>query len=119
MAYVHEFGIIDCIIEYKDNEYESRKYNCISIDGEFIDGIYYKGFGDKMKNLGTFAHNTNRPYKDLAYYGTTLIPPSSLEQFLNILFEENIKYKSEELNKLINVISKAIKEEKWVIHYGV
>lgn len=119
MAYVHEFGVIDYIEEYKENEYEPDKYNCISVDGDFIDKIYHKGFGKKMKKVETFAHNINRPYNDLAYYGITLIPPSSLKQFLDILIEENINYKSEELVKLINKISEAIKEEKWVIHYGI
>ena len=119
MAYVHEFGIIDCIEEYKENEYEPEKYNCISVDGDLIDEIYNRGFGDKMKELETFAHNINRPYKDLAYYGITLIPPRSLKQFLNIVIEENIDIKSGELENLINKIYCAIKENKWIIHYGV
>lgn len=119
MAYVHEFGIVDCILEYKENEYEPEKYNCITIDGEFIDEIYHKGFGNKMKHLDTFAHNINRPFKDLAYYGTTLIPPSSLHQFLSILTEENMIYNSDKLEKLIDIILTSIKEDKWLIHYGV
>ena len=119
MAYVHEFGIIDCIEEYRENEHKPEKYNCISIDGDLIDEIYHKGFGDKMKKLETFAHNLNRPYKDLAYYGVTLIAPTSLKQFLNIINEENIKCKSEEFDKLISIIVRAIEEEKYIIHYGV
>lgn len=119
MPYIHEFGIINSIKEYKEDEYEPERYDCISIDGDFIDEIYHKGFGDKMKNLKTFIHNITREYKDLAYYGTTLIPPSSLEEFLNILVEENRYYNSEELRKLIEKIEIAIKEEKWVIHYGI
>lgn len=119
MAYVHQFGIIDCIEEYIEDKYEPEKYNCISIDGELIDEIYYKGFGDKMKKLETFAHNLNRPYKDLAYYGTTLIPPTSLKHFLNIINEENINCESEEFKKLISIINEAIKEEKYIIHYGI
>ena len=119
MPYVHEFGIIDSINEYEEDKYDAEKYNCISVDGDFIDEIYNKGFGEKMKKLETFAHNVNRPYKDLAYYGITLIPPSSLKEFLNIVEEENIIYKSEELYKLIDKISEAIKENKWLIHYGV
>lgn len=119
MAYVHEFGIIDCIEENKDYSYEPKKYNCIYVDGDLIDEIYSKGFGSKTKTLETFAHNTNRPYKDLAYYGITLIPSRSLNQFLDIVIEENIDYKSKELEILINKISEAIKEHKWLIHYGI
>lgn len=119
MPYAHQFGIIDCLEDYEENEYEPEKYHCISVDGDLIDEIYHQGFGDKMKTLETFAHNINHPYKDLAYYGTTLIPPSSLEHFLTIILEENRNYQSDELLKLINKISDAIKENKWVIHYGI
>lgn len=119
MAYIHEFGIVDCIEENKDYTYEPQKYNCIGVGGEIIDEIYHKGFGSEMKTLETFAHNTNRPYKDLAYYGITLIPPRSLKQFLNIIIYENIECKSKELDELINKIAKAIKEDKWLIHYGI
>ena len=120
MPYIHKFGMIDYIEENKDYTfYEPEKYNCISVDGDLIDEIYHKGFGNKMKKLETFAHNTNRPYKDLAYYGITLIPPKSLKQFLNIVNEENIEYKSRELEKLIEKICDAIKENKWLIHFGI
>lgn len=119
MAYVHKFGIIDDIDEYSEEEFEPERYNYIYIDGDFIDYIYHKGFGDKMRNLKTYAHNINRPYKDLAYYGITLIPPSSLTQFLEIVNEENIKYQSNELVKLITKISEAIENNKWMVHYGI
>ena len=33
--------------------------------------------------------------------------------------EENIDCKSEELEILINKISDAIKEDKWLLHYGI
>lgn len=119
MAYTHEFGIIDQIEEGKDYSYEPEKYNCISVDGDLIDEIYSQGFGEQMKSLKTFAHNTNRHYEDLAYYGITLIPPSSLRQFREIIISENIKYKSHEFDVLTDKISKAIKEGKWMIHYGI
>lgn len=119
MAYRHEFGIIDQIEEDKEYSYEPKKYNCISVDGELIDEIYSQGFGEQMKSLSTFAHNTSRPYKDLAYYGITLIPPSSLKQFQEIIIAENIKYKMRELEVLVDKINIAIKEDKWMIHYGI
>lgn len=119
MAYIHEFGIVDCIEENKEYTYEPEKYNCISIDGELIDEIYHKGFGNKMKELNTFADNTNRPYKDLAYYGITLIPPSSLQHFQDIIISENVIYKSQEFQALIEMITVAIKEGRWLIHYGI
>lgn len=119
MAYVHEFGIIDCIENYKEDQYEPEKYNCISVDGDLIDEIYNKGFKDKLDALETFAHNMNRPYKGLAYYGITLIPQKSLKEFLDILMEANIEYKSEDFENLIKKIYTAINENKWLIHYGI
>lgn len=78
-----------------------------------------KDFGKKMHHLDTFAHNTNRPYKSLAYFGITLIPPSSHKQFLNIVSEANDEYKTEELEELMKKITEAIIEDRWLIHYGV
>lgn len=119
MACTHEFGIIDCLEEYDEHNYEPEKYNCISVDDDFLGEIYHAGFKNKIEELETFAHNTNRPFKDLAYYGITLIPPNSLKYFLDIVTEENIKYKSKELEVLIDKISTAINENKWMIHFGI
>ncbi|WP_425448337.1 hypothetical protein [Dethiothermospora halolimnae] len=115
----HKFGIIDCLKDYDEDEYNPDKYNCISIDDDFLSEIYHNGLGNKIKHLKTFAHNPNRPFKDLAYCGITLIPSKSLKYFLDIITEANLKYKSKELEKLIEKISIAIKEDKWMIHYGI
>lgn len=47
-----------------------------------------------------------------------LIPPSSNKQFLNIVREANDDYKSEQLEELMKKIAEAIKEDKWLIHFG-
>lgn len=115
----HEFGIIDCLEDYNEYEYTPQKYNCVSIDDDFLSEIYHAGLKNKMEKLETFAHNTNRPFKDLAYYGITLIPPKSLKYFLDIVVEANSKHNVKELEILIERISTAIKENKWMIHYGI
>ncbi|MFJ7840656.1 hypothetical protein ACIQXG_14430 [Lysinibacillus sphaericus] len=120
MSYVHEFGIIDCIEKNKDYiHYEPDKYDCIIVDGDLIDELSTKDFGKKIDTLKTFAHNTNRPYNNLCYFGITLIPPSSNTYFLNIVREANGDYKSEQLENLMGKIDEAIKENKWIIHFGV
>ncbi|MFJ7730876.1 hypothetical protein ACIQXF_03200 [Lysinibacillus sp. NPDC097231] len=120
MAYIHEFGIVTCIEKDKNYvRYEPENYNCIGVDGDLFDELFSKDFGKKMHHLETFAHNTNRPFKSLAYCGITLIPPSSQKQFLNMVSEANNEYKSEELEKLMKKIAAAIKEDKWMIHFGV
>ncbi|MCS5501193.1 hypothetical protein NY607_08695 [Lysinibacillus sp. A4] len=120
MPYIHEFGIIACI--EKDKEYaayEPEKYNCIGVDGDLFDELLSNDFGKKIHRLETFAHNTNRSFKSLAYWGITLIPPSSHIQFLNMVSEANVEYQSAELEELIKKIAEAIKQDKWMIHYGV
>lgn len=120
MSYIHEFGIVESIEKNKDYiSYEPEKYNCISVDGDLFDELISKDFGEKMNHLETFAHNTNRPYNSLAYFGITLIPPSSLKRFLNIVSKANEEYKSEELEELMKKIGEAIKEDRWMIHFGV
>lgn len=42
MPYAHQFGIIDCLEDYEENEYEPEKYHCISVDGDLIDEIYHQ-----------------------------------------------------------------------------
>lgn len=121
MPYVHEFGIIARIEEVKDDiGYAPEKYGCITVDGDLIDELCTTtDFGKKIDNLKTFAHSTNRPYNNLCYFGTTLIPPSSHAYFLNIVCEANDDYKSEELENLMKKINQAIKENRWIIHFGV
>ncbi|MCM1988971.1 hypothetical protein [Oceanirhabdus seepicola] len=120
MADTHEFGIMDSIEKDKVyNDYEPEKYSCISINGDIIDEIFFKNSKDKIIKMETFAHSVNHPYKGFAYCGITLIPPKSLKQFLDIIVEENVKFKSKELDILIEKISHAMKEKKWLIHFGI
>lgn len=119
MPYIHQFGIVACIEKDKEYiHYEPDKYDCISVDGDLIDELTSKDFGKKIDNLKTFAHSTNRPYNNLSYFGITLIPPSSHKQFLNIVRKANDDYKSEQLEELMKKIAEAIKEDKWLIHFG-
>lgn len=104
----HEFGTIDCLEDYDEGEYEPEKYNCVCVDDDFLSEVYHDGLKNKIKNFETFAHNTSRPFKDLAYCGITLIPPTSLNYFLDIMTEANIKYKSRELEILTKKTSEAI-----------
>lgn len=119
MPYIHEFGIIARIEEVKEDIYEPEKYDCVTVDGDLIDELCTTDFGEKIDNLQTFAHSTDRPYNNLCYYGITLIPPSSHTYFLKIVNEANDEYKSEELEQLMKKIEEAIKGDKWMIHFGV
>ncbi|MBF8984724.1 hypothetical protein IZY60_14365 [Lutibacter sp. B2] len=115
----HRFGIIDRFEEFNEDEFEPEKFNCIDVEDDFLIEIYHAGFKDKLNKLETYLENVRQPDRGLVFYGTTLIPPKSLKYFLDIIVAENIKHKSKELAMLIEKISTAIKENKWMIHYGI
>jgi hypothetical protein len=111
----HEFGIINNIDKNKDySDYCPQNYNCISIDDDII-----LSFIGKLDIMQTYYHNINRPDYGLAYYGVTLIPPSSLDYFQDVLLNEKGNKHSSELNQLITLITIAIGENKYLIHYGI
>lgn len=120
MSGTHEFGIMDYVEKDKDYcSYEPEKYNCIAVDDDLFMEICNKNYKDKIEKMETFFHSINRPDKGFAYYGITLIPPKSLKLFLDIIVEKNVNYKSKELERLIEKISDAIKENKFLIHFGI
>ncbi len=106
----HEFGIMK--ITPKLNErydtYEPEKYDCISIHDDFIEPLL-----DKLAHIDCYWHTLDRPEGGLAYCGITLIPPSSLEQFV-VLLDGTIG-----TDELKSLLLKAKAEDKFVIHFGI
>lgn len=116
----HEFGIMDYVEKDKEYvDYEPEKYNCIVVDDDLFMEICNKNYKGKIEKMETFFQSINRPETGIAYYAITLIPPKSLKLFLDIIVEENISYKSKELERLIEKISHAIREDKFLIHFGI
>ena len=115
----HDFGIIE---KFEDDmwysDYEPEKYNCISVSDELIDEVIIK-YLKELGHLKTYFHVKKHPALGLDYCGTTIIPPSSLKEFKKIIMRANKQFKSNELDKLIRKINIAIKENKYVIHYGI
>jgi hypothetical protein len=110
----HRFKIMDCIDSQKDySDYFSRKDNCIFVNDEIILLVI-----KELKIMPTFYHNLNRPEYGLAYWGVTLIPPTSLKTFKDVLLGEKC-IQPLELNQLIVLINTAIEENKYIIHCGV
>lgn len=114
----HEFGIIDYFIyDKRYDTYEPEKYNCISFNNSLIDKIMDK-YEKEFKSVKTYANVKTEPGWGLNYCGTTIIPPESSKNFYDIISNANTYYQSQELKLLIGKISKAIKEKKYLIHYG-
>ncbi len=115
----HEFGIIDSFKENKwYSEYEPEKYNCISVDDDVLEELIIK-YNEELMAIKTYFQVTTQPGNGLDYCGVTLIPPESLKQFRDIIIKANNHYKSQELQLLIEKLSNAISEDKYLIHYGI
>ena len=109
MAY-HEFGIMQTPPQkgLRFDEYEPGKYGCISFNDDYIENII-----EQLCDIDFYWHTLDISGKGIAYCGVTLIPPSSMQQFISII--ENIP----ELQELKQLLSKAHKETKWIIHFGL
>ena len=104
----HDFGIIEKFEDDKwYSDYEPEKYNCISVSDELIDEVIIE-YLEELGHLKTYFHVKKHSGLGLDYCGTTII-----------IVRANKQFKSNELDKLINKINIAIKENKYVIHYGI
>ncbi len=106
----HEFGIMESapISGRRYDEYEPKKYNCISIDDNYIEHIQ-----EQLLIFDSFCHTIDIPMKGLNYIGITLIPPTSIDAFLAVI-SEGMEYE-----ELRNLLIEAKNRKKYVIHYGL
>ena len=106
----HEFGIMESAPRSGEayNDYEPKKYNCISVDDEIVEKIDWK-----IKDVKCFWHTVDRPEKGLAYCGITLIPPESLGGIMAAVGDE------EGVSALRQLLKKAEEGGKFVIHFGI
>ena len=106
----NEFGIMN--MDPKSNvrydDYEPEKYGCISVHDDYILPLL-----ERLSCMDCFWHTLDNPKKNLAYWGVTLIPPDSLQQFIESLVGIA---GTEELKGLL---VKAKAENKFVIHFGI
>ena len=115
----HEFGIIDTFEENKwYSKYEPEKYNCISVSDDIIEDLIIK-YNEELMAIKTYFQVTTQPGKGLDYCGVTLIPPESLGQLRDVVVMANNHLKSIEIQLLIEKITKALKENKYLIHFGI
>ena len=106
----HEFGIMqkDPETGKRYDEYETQKYNCISVDDDYLEDIVAN-----FNHIDFYWHITDIKRKGIAYCGVTLIPPTSIKEFINVI--ENIAG----LSELQELSERALNENKWMIHFGL
>lgn len=106
----HEFGVMHtapCKGKRYDT-YEPQKYNCISVDDIFLENI-----DADLNNIDFYWHTTDVKGKGLAYCGITLIPPCSVNAFIDVINETH------GLSELYELAKTALNENKWIIHFGI
>ena len=115
-GYRAEFGIIDVLDTQRDygSLYEPNKYYCVAIFDEVLNYWW-----DSLSEMKTYFHSFNRPEKNLARWGVTLIPPDSLELLIEVIEEKTPDEFRNDGAEIIDVLKKAMSENKFVIHYGV
>lgn len=78
----HEFGIMMDAPQpgKRYDEYEPWKYDCISVDDDYVEGI-----AEKLGFIDFYWHTLSIKEKGLAYCGVSLVPPSSLKAFIDVI----------------------------------
>ena len=106
----HEFGIMQDapVMGKRYDEYEPQKYNCISVDDAYLEDIVAD-----FNHIDFYWHTLGVKGKRLAYCGVTLIPPSSIKAFVDVIEGVYGLFELKELSE------KAIEENKWMIHFGL
>lgn len=106
----HEFGMMQNAPEKgrRYDEYEPQKYNCISVDDDYLEDIV-----SEFNDIDFYWHTLDVKGKGIAYCGVTLIPPESIQAFVDVITPIS------ELAALQTLCIHALKENKWIIHFGL
>lgn len=110
-----EFGIIEHFDKNKDyGIYEPEKYNCISIEDNWMNLLY-----KPLLIMKTYFGDFSKPMTSFSRWGVTLIPPESLDIFYDTVVSLPQFHSSEEFADLATIIYDAQQKDKYVIHFGV
>ena len=106
----HEFGIMDIAPTWEQefDNYEPGKYHCISVEDEDIAPLL-----KEFSEIPCYWHSLKREKKGLAYCGISILPPQSLEKFISIMDDKT------QFDELRGLLRKALRENKFVIHFGI
>ena len=91
----HEFGIMMDTPQTgkRYDKYEPWKYDCISVDDDYVEGI-----AEKLNFIDFYWHTLSIKGKGLAYCGISLVPPCSLNALLDVIEDSPALY---ELKRLL------------------
>lgn len=109
-----EFGIIDHFDSNGDYIIDEA-IQLVYID----DDLYINDWWNKLLAMKTFFQDLNKPAQALDRWGITIIPPESLPIFQNIVLTDRRIKTDSHLIELVNLIDYAIRNKKYMVHYGV
>ena len=114
----HEFGIMEQPPEPGRwySVYEPEKYNCVYVDDEIIEPLWAVGAPEAVLSAPTYYQTLSQPGKGLDYTGVTLIPPDSLAPFIDYFLTS---CDPAEAWQLTDLLKRAQREGKFVIHFGI
>ena len=106
----HEFGIMRIAPEkgIRYDRYEPQKYDCISVDDDDLTPLL-----ERLGWIRCYWHTLDRPEFGLSYCGITLIPPESLDAFLETVWDRSA------LSDLAALLKQAEDTQSFVIHFGI
>ena len=114
MPCVHEFCILpedpqpDEEFDYAPERYPDRAV----IDDDLLNEFAGR-HRDALWAIPVCYESLRRPERGLAWFGITLIPPSSVPAFLALLDGET------ELREWAALLRRAADQQKFIIHYGI
>ncbi len=116
MPCLHNFGIVKNI----DKNHIYNKFqldvaeNVIPVEDDVVSAWYFESM-----NMVCYSDEISKLSKGFNMVGVTIIPPSSLYRFIEIVEKKTPKDKQYEIMELIDLISLAIRTDKYMIHFGV
>ena len=107
---VHEFGIMPeaPVHGRRFDEYEPGGYRCMSVDDAFIEHRLWD-----FLILPCYAHSVDIPCAGLCDCGVTLIPPHAAREMFWMVHTDR------HLAALAELLARAGRENKWIIHFGL
>lgn len=106
----HEFGIMEHrpVAGERFDKYEPQKYNCISVDDDYISPLL-----ERLAQAQFYWHTVDIAGSGLAYCGITLLSPEMAGTMLGLIKNEP------GLDELAILLNKAVKEQRFIIHFGI
>ena len=114
-----EFGIIEHFDKKKDyTGYYPEQYHCVAIDDDLYLNDWWEALS-QIDTLNVYKKGVLQPQKALSRWGTTIIPPASLPALFKIVTSDERCKTDKHLMALADLVCQAIRDNKYMIHYGV